>query len=169
MSNIILVGMPGSGKSTLGIILARRLGYGYLDTDSFISQREKSTLQTIIDTKGLGYFLDTEARVGSEIVCDRVIIATGGSMILSDEAMDNLSSLGTIIYIDVGLDELRKRIGNYSDRGIACNPGETLDDILAQREPLYKKYSDITIKYKAGDSLEETADKIVKTLRELSD
>lgn len=99
MDNIILVGMPGCGKSTLGVVLARKLGYGYLDTDSFISQREKSTLQDIIDKHGLNYFLDIESSVGSEIVCDRVIIATGGSMIMSEKAMDNLKSLGKVIYI----------------------------------------------------------------------
>lgn len=164
MNNIILVGMPGSGKSTLGIILARRLGYGYLDTDSFISQREKSTLQGIIDTKGLPYFLETESQVGSEIVCDRVIIATGGSMILSEEAMNNLCSLGKVIYIDVPLDELKKRLGNYADRGVACSENQTLEDILKERQPLYEKYSDIKVTYKIGSSLEETADDILKKL-----
>lgn len=164
MNNIILVGMPGSGKSTLGIILARRLGYGYLDTDSFISQREKSTLQGIIDTKGLPYFLKTESQVGSEIVCDRVIIATGGSMILSEEAMNNLCSLGKVIYIDVPLDELKKRLGNYADRGVACSENQTLEDILKERQPLYEKYSDIKVTYKIGSSLEETADDILKKL-----
>lgn len=164
MNNIILVGMPGSGKSTLGIILARRLGYGYLDTDSFISQREKSTLQGIIDTKGLPYFLETERQVGSEIVCDRVIIATGGSMILSEEAMNNLCSLGKVIYIDVPLDELKKRLGNYADRGVACSENQTLEDILKERQPLYEKYSDIKVTYKIGSSLEETADDILKKL-----
>ncbi|MBQ5398301.1 MAG: shikimate kinase [Ruminococcus sp.] len=164
MNNIILVGMPGSGKSTLGIILARRLGYGYLDTDSFISQREKSTLQGIIDTKGLAYFLETESQVGSEIVCDRVIIATGGSMILSEEAMNNLCSLGKVIYIDVPLDELKKRLGNYADRGVACSENQTLEDILKERQPLYEKYSDIKVTYKIGSSLEETADDILKKL-----
>lgn len=165
MNNIILVGMPGSGKSTLGIILARRLGYGYLDTDSFISQREKSTLQGIINAKGLDYFLETESQVGREIICDRVVIATGGSMIMSEEAMKNLCSLGTVIYIDVALSELKKRLGNYADRGVACKKGETLEEILARREPLYKKYSDIKVTYKSGDSLEETVDSILTKLK----
>ena len=164
MNNIILVGMPGSGKSTLGIILARRLGYGYLDTDSFISQREKSTLQGIIDSKGLDYFLETESNVGKEIICDRVVIATGGSMIMAKDAMENLSSLGTVIYIDVELDELKRRLGNYADRGIACKDGESLEDILRERKPYYEKYSDLTIKYKDGSSLEETVDEILKLL-----
>ena len=165
MNNIILVGMPGSGKSTLGIILARRLGYGYLDTDSFISQREKNTLQGIIDSKGLDYFLETESQVGREIICDRVVIATGGSMIMSEEAMKNLCSLGTVIYIDVALSELKKRLGNYADRGVACKKGETLEEILKRREPLYKKHSDIKVTYKSGDSLEETVDSIITKLK----
>ncbi len=165
MQNIILIGMPGSGKSTLGVILARRLGYGYLDTDSFISQKEKSTLQGIIDTKGLDYFLDVESEIGSEIVCDRVIIATGGSMVMAESAMEHLKELGTIIYINVPLDELRRRLGNYKDRGIAMKNGEGLEAILAEREPQYLKYADIIVDYHNGDNLEQTVDNIIDKLR----
>lgn len=164
MDNIILIGMPASGKSTLGVILARKLGYGYLDTDSFISQREKSTLQGIIDKHGLKYFLNIESSVGSEIVCDRVIIATGGSMVMAEEAMKNLKSLGTVIYINVPLDELKRRLNDYSDRGIAKNDGETLEDIFNIRSPYYKKYADVTVDYKEGNSLEETAEDIIKVI-----
>ena len=165
MDNIILIGMPGSGKSTLGGVLARKLGYGYLDTDSFISQREKSTLQGIIDKNGLDYFLNIEKSVGSEIICDRVVIATGGSMIMSDEAMNHLKKLGTVIYINVPIKELKRRLGNFSDRGIAMKSGETLEDILKLRAPLYYKYADIEIKFKEGNSLEQTADDIIKELK----
>lgn len=164
MDNIILIGMPGCGKSTLGVVLARKLGYGYLDTDSFISQREKSTLQDIIDKRGLNYFLDIESSVGSEIVCDRVIIATGGSMIMSEKAMDNLKSLGKVIYINVPIDELKRRLGNFSDRGIAMKNGETLDDILKKRTPYYSKYADLVVDYKDGNSLEETVNDIIEHL-----
>ncbi len=164
MDNIILVGMPGCGKSTLGVVLARKLGYGYLDTDSFISQREKSTLQDIIEKHGLNYFLDIESSVGSEIVCDRVIIATGGSMIMSEKAMDNLKSLGKVIYINVPIDELKRRLGNFSDRGIAMKNGETLDDILKKRTPYYNKYADLVVDYKDGNSLEETVNDIIEHL-----
>ena len=156
--------MPGCGKSTLGVVLARKLGYGYLDTDSFISQREKSTLQDIIDQRGLNYFLDIESSVGSEIVCDRVIIATGGSMIMSEKAMDNLKSLGKVIYINVPIDELKRRLGNFSDRGIAMKNGETLDDILKKRTPYYNKYADLVVDYKDGNSLEETVNDIIEHL-----
>ncbi len=164
MDNIILIGMPASGKSTLGVILARRLGYGYLDTDSFISQREKCTLQTIIDTKGLDAFLEIESSVGSEIVCDRVIIATGGSMVLSEAAMDNLKNLGTVIYINVPLQELKRRLKDYSDRGIAMKNGETIEDIFNIRSPYYEKYADIVVDYKDGNSLEETVEDIIKAI-----
>lgn len=164
MDNIILIGMPGCGKSTLGVVLARKLGYGYLDTDSFISQREKSTLQDIIDKRGLNYFLDIESSVGSEIVCDRVIIATGGSMIMSEKAMDNLKSLGKVIYINVPIDELKRRLGNFSDRGIAMKNGEALEDILKKRTPYYNKYADLVVDYKDGNSLEETVNDIIEHL-----
>ncbi len=156
--------MPGSGKSTLGVVLARRLGYGYLDTDSFISQREKSTLQGIIEKQGLKRFLEIEKSVGSEIVCDRVIIATGGSMVMSKEAMENLKSIGKVVYINVPVDELKRRLGNFSDRGIAMSENETLEDVLKKRTPYYNKYADITVNYKAGNSLEETVEDIIKAL-----
>ncbi|MCH5304061.1 MAG: shikimate kinase [Ruminococcus sp.] len=164
MDNIILIGMPGSGKSTLGVVLARKLGYGYLDTDSFISQREKCTLQDIIDKKGLDCFLEIEKSVGSEIVCDRVIIATGGSMVMAKEAMEHLKELGTVIYINVPIEELKRRLGNFSDRGIAMKNDETLEDILNLRTPYYDKYADIVVNFKDGNSLEETVDDIVKAL-----
>lgn len=157
--------MPGSGKSTLGVILARRLGYGYLDTDSFISQKEKSTLQGIIDKKGLDYFLKTESEIGCEIVCDRVVIATGGSMVMAHDAMEHLKELGTVVYISVPLPELRRRLGNYKDRGIAMKDGESLETILAEREPYYKKYADITVSYRDGDDLEQTVDNVIDKLK----
>lgn len=164
MDNIILIGMPGSGKSTIGVVLARKLGYGYLDTDSFISQREKSTLQGIIDKYGLKKFLEIESSVGQEIVCDRVIIATGGSMVMSSPAMENLKSLGKVIYINVPIDELKRRLKDYCDRGIAKNDNETLEDIFKTRSPYYKKFADITVDYKKGNSLEETAEEIIKAI-----
>ncbi len=164
MDNIILIGMPSCGKSTLGVVLARKLGYGYLDTDSFISQREKSTLQGIIDKYGLERFLEIESSVGSEIVCDRVIIATGGSMVMSEEAMNNLKSLGKVVYINVPIKELERRLKDFSERGIAKNDGETLEDIYNKRKPFYDKYADITVDYKDGCSLEETVEGIIKAI-----
>lgn len=164
MDNIILIGMPSCGKSTLGVVLARKLGYGYLDTDSFISQREKSTLQGIIDKYGLERFLEIESSVGSEIVCDRVIIATGGSMVMSEEAMNNLKSLGKVVYINVQIKELKHRLKDFSERGIAKSDGETLEDIYNKRKPFYDKYADITVNYKDGCSLEETVEDIIKAI-----
>lgn len=165
MNNIILVGMPGSGKSTLGVVLARRLGYGFMDTDSLISCREKKTLQEIIDEKGIEEFKKTESETGENIVCDRVIIATGGSMIMAPGAMEHLKELGCVVYINVPLRELKKRLGNFNTRGIIMNGGETLEDVLRRRSPLYEKYADITVNYKKGDSLEKTVDRIVEKLR----
>ena len=162
--NIILTGMPGSGKSTLGVVLARKLGYGFMDTDSVISQKEKKTLQSIIDEKGLDYFLGIECEIGSTVMCDRVIIATGGSMVMSGEAMEHLKEIGTVVFIDVPIEELRRRLGNFGDRGIAMQGTETLDDVLKTRLPYYEKYADIVVKYKNGNSLEETVDDIIKAL-----
>ena len=156
--------MPGCEKSTLGVILARRLGFGFLDTDLFFSQKEKNTLQGIISSKGLDYFLRVENEIGSEIVCDRVVIATGGSMIMAEEAMENLSKLGTVVFIRVAVNELKQRLRDYSDRGIAMKEGETIESIARLREPYYVKYADIILDYSAGDSLEQTVDKLIGEL-----
>ena len=126
--------------------------------------QEKSTLQGIIDSKGLEYCLDTESAIGCEIVCDRVVIATGGSMVMAKDAMEYLRELGTVVYINVPLDELRRRLGNYKDRGIAMKDGESLETIFSEREPYYKKYADITVDYISGNDLEQTVDNVIDKL-----
>lgn len=145
MSNIVLIGMPGSGKSTLGVLLAKALGYSFIDTDLIISQKANKTLQQILDSDGLDSFLELEERVGYELKCDKTVIATGGSMVLSGKAMQNLSSDATVVYINVPFDEIKRRVTNIKTRGIAFRENETLEIIYGNREPLYKKYADITV------------------------
>lgn len=163
MKNIILVGMPGSGKSTVGVLLAKTIGYSFIDTDLIISRLAGKPLQKILDDDGLDGFLKLEEKVGKELKCDYTVVATGGSMVMSEAAMQNLKSNGTVVYINVPLVEIKRRVTNIKTRGIAFRKGETLDDVFEIRTPLYKKYADITVDFSKG-SIEKTVEKIVKSL-----
>lgn len=150
-SNIVLVGMPGSGKSTVGVILAKYLALDFVDTDILICRREGATLQEILDQRGLEPFLAAEeAAVCSRPYCDSVV-ATGGSVILSQPAMTHLARDSRIVFLDVPLEELSRRITNLESRGIAFAPGQTLADLYAQRTPLYRQWADITIQTPVED------------------
>ena len=164
MSNVILVGMPGCGKSTVGDVLAKSLGYDFTDTDLIISKKVGKKLQSIIDEDGIEYFLQAENQVGKELCCQETVVATGGSMIMNEDAVKHLKSIGKIVYINVPLATLKKRITNMKTRGIVFGKGETLDDVFANRTPLYEKYADIIINVSKSNSLEQTVNKIVKEL-----
>ena len=162
MKNVVMVGMPGSGKSTIGVILAKSLGFDFVDTDLVICKREGKKLQEIIDTEGLEKFLEIEQQVGEEISPVNSVVATGGSMILSDEAMKNLKKDGIVVYVEVPLKILKKRITNMKTRGIAFKKGETLEDIFRVRTPLYEKYADITITADENTVPEDCVNQIVE-------
>ena len=170
MENIVLIGMPGSGKSTLGVLLAKALGYSFIDTDLIISRMANKPLQKILNEDGLDSFLQLEEKVGKELECDTTIIATGGSMVMSEKAMLNLKKYGKVLYINVPLDEIKKRVTNIKTRGIAFNKGETLDDVYRVRVPLYEKYADITVDFcdTSKNSIEETVDRMVEQIENLS-
>ena len=142
MSNIVLIGMPGCGKSTIGVILAKTLGIGFVDTDLIIQQRENRLLQDIIDKNGIDFFLDCEAEAVKTVECDNVAIATGGSVVYREDAINHLKNDGKIFYLDVPLDEIKKRLSNISTRGIAAKKNDSIENIFAEREALYKKYAD---------------------------
>ncbi len=163
MSNIILIGMPGCGKSTVGVILAKTMGIGFVDTDLIIQQREKRLLQNIIDTDGIDYFLDCEAEAVKSLDCDNCVIATGGSVVYRDVAIEHLKKNGKIIFLDVPLDEIKRRLNNISTRGIAAQKNDTIDDIYNERIALYNKYADIKLSLD-GISVEQTVEKICKIL-----
>lgn len=166
MDNIILIGMPGCGKSTVGVVLAKTLGFDFTDTDLLICKREGSTLQKLIEDRGLEYFQQVETEVGKELQVSRTVVATGGSMVLYEEAMKSLKEKGKVVFIDVELEELVRRITNITTRGITFKDGETLEDIYHSRRPFYKIYADVTINV-CDSSVEQTVEKLVEELKML--
>ena len=145
MKNIILIGMPGAGKSTVGVVLAKRIGYTFLDSDLLIQEHEKKLLHEIITQKGLDRFEQIENKINASIQTDHTVIATGGSVVYGIEAMMHLKSIGSVIYLKLDYEELEKRLGDLTERGVAVRSGQTLADLYEERTPLYKKYADITI------------------------
>lgn len=165
MNNIVLIGMPGSGKSTIGVILAKRLGYDFVDTDNLISDREKTTLQDIIDKKGVSEFLKIEGIVGEELNIDNTVIATGGSMVFSDSAMKNLLKDSKCVFIDVPLPEIKRRVKNIDTRGIAMEKDDTLDTLYEKRMPKYREYADITVEVKQNSKIDNVVSKILDMIK----
>ncbi|MGN0488663.1 MAG: shikimate kinase [Ruminococcus sp.] len=163
-NNIILIGMPGSGKSTVGVLLAKQLGYNFVDTDLLISRKGDKPLQEIIDNEGLERFSQLESTVGETLDCDKTVVATGGSMVLCDKAMENLKALGKVVYLEVPVKELERRLVNFKTRGIVMRKGETIKDILNKRQAYYEKYADIVIKESPNSHMAENIEKILEKL-----
>lgn len=144
-NNITLIGMPASGKSTVGVLLAKRLGYSFVDVDIMIQEKEQRLLKEIIEQDGLEGFKEVENRVNAELNVKRSVIAPGGSVIYGNEAMSHLKTISTIIYLRLSYEEVEDRLGDLKDRGVAVEAGMTLRDLYDERVPLYEKYADITI------------------------
>jgi shikimate kinase len=161
-NNITLIGMPASGKSTVGVILAKILGLSFVDTDLVIQQREGALLCDIISERGLEGFLKAEESAVLSISPSNTVIATGGSVVYSEAGMEYLKSLGKVVYLKVEKEDLFKRLHNIKQRGVVLSPGETLDEMYATRSVLYEKYADIVID-ETNASVEET----VEMIREL--
>lgn len=164
MENIVLIGMPGAGKSTVGVLLAKTLGYAFLDTDLVIQEREGMLLQPLVDALGVEAFLDVEAETICSVEGTRTVIAPGGSAVCRERAMEHLKKLGQVIYLHLPLEELEHRLGNISTRGIAMAPGQTLADIFAARAPLYRQYADLTVNV-GNQTLEETVAQVMGALQ----
>lgn len=147
LDNVILIGMPGAGKSTLGVVLAKILGYEFIDADLLIQSKLDKTLQKIIDACGPDGFIEVENEVLCTLSAKRAVIATGGSAVYSDEAMKHLGSLGTIVYLRVSYEELESRLGGLHERGVVMKNGigMSLHDLFEERRPLYEQYADVTI------------------------
>lgn len=143
--NIILIGMPGCGKSTVGVLLAKTLGKHFLDTDVRIQAAQGRCLQDIIDTDGLEVFCGIESDYLLALQQTNTIIATGGSAVYSCVAMEHLRSIGVVVFLDISLQEIEKRIKNLAVRGVVMDPGETLQTLYAKRRSLYKQFAEKTI------------------------
>lgn len=143
--NIVLIGMPGAGKSTIGVILAKTLGFSFCDTDLIIQKNEGHTLQEIISEKGLKYFLVKEKDIVSSLDLEQHVIAPGGSVIYHSNTIDHLKKNGLVIYLDVPYKELKKRIANMKTRGIVMSSTQSFQDIFDERATLYKKFADKTL------------------------
>jgi shikimate kinase len=144
-NSVSLIGMPGSGKSTIGIVLAKALGYSFVDTDVLIQSAEKNLLQEIINDRGIAYFLEIEEKAILSVSGGSRVIATGGSAVYGEKAMRHLQDLGMVIYLRMDLETIVKRIRNFETRGIVIGADQTVEDIYRIRAPLYEKYARLTI------------------------
>lgn len=162
--NITLIGMPGVGKSTLGVVLAKVLGYQFLDADLLIQKQEKRRLYQIIEQEGIEGFKAIENRVNASIEAENTVIATGGSVVYCEEAMEHLKSIGKVVYLKLSLKPLSRRLGNLKGRGVLLKDGQTLKDLYEERVPLYEKYADIVLDEEGKDleaSLQALLDKLM--------
>lgn len=163
--NIVLIGMPGVGKSTIGVVLAKVLGYQFVDADLLIQEAEGKLLSELIEENGTDGFIEIENRVNSQIQTHRSVIATGGSVVYGKEAMEHLKSIGTVVYLKQNLRVLQRRLRNLKGRGVVLKEGQTLVDLYKERTVLYEKYADITVdQYK--QSIEQTLKAVRKVLEE---
>ena len=143
--NIILIGMPGSGKSTVGVVLAKALGYRFIDSDLLIQETLGDRLSEIIEKEGIPEFHRLENIINLRINPENTVIATGGSAIYGEEAMNHFRQIGTVIYLKLSYEEIEKRLGDLKMRGITIKEGETLKDLYEERIPLYEKYAHVVL------------------------
>lgn len=162
--NIILIGMPGSGKSTCGVVAAKLLLKNFFDTDLLIQNREGRRLQQIIDEKGLDYFARAEEEAVLSLDIAGTVIATGGSVVYSSAAMDHLRRMGKVIYLHLEYETMCRRIQNLDSRGVVLQGGYTLQDMYKERLPLYRRYADAVIKCD-NNTVEQTAQQIARCAR----
>lgn len=161
--NIVLIGMPASGKSTVGVILAKLIKYRFVDTDLILQESTDQTLIEIISERGLDGFIQFENETVAQLSAKRSVIATGGSVIYGEEAMANLREQGTVVYLKHRYEVIESRLTNITTRGVAMREDETLYDLFQQRTPLYEKYADIILEAD-GLTTEQTVEKIRDTL-----
>lgn len=143
--NIVLIGMPGAGKSSLGVILAKVLGFRFIDADILIQEREGRLLKDIIKEEGLDGFIQIENEVNASILTNHTVIATGGSVIYGEAAMEHLSSIGIIVYLKLDYQTIANRLGNIRQRGVVLKAGQDLEGLYKERCPLYERYADLII------------------------
>lgn len=167
MDNLILIGLPSAGKSTVGVVLAKMLGMDFVDGDLLIQREERATLPQLIDALGPEGFLGVENRVLSALTCENTVVATGGSAVYSDEAMAHLKELGRVIYLRISYDEMARRLGDIHQRGVVMRRGAgmSLRDMYEERLPLYEAWADDIVDAD-GITLAEAARKVFALVAE---
>ena len=164
-SNITLVGMPASGKSTIGVLLAKRLGYSFVDVDIVIQEKTGQLLKEIITERGTEGFLKVEEDVNAGLELEHSVIAPGGSVIYGPKAMEHLHEISTVVYLKLSYEDVKQRLGDLKDRGVALKDGMTLLDLYKERVPLYEKYADVTID-ETGKTLGACVDELRKIMEQ---
>ena len=161
--NIVLIGMPGVGKSTVGVVLAKALGYNFVDADLVIQQQTGKLLCELIAEHGTEGFLEIEDEVNSRIEGHKAVIATGGSAVYCANAMEHYKEIATVLYLSVSYATLEERLGDLKNRGVVLNDGQTLKDLYDERTAYYEKYVDVTVN-EEGLSIRETIDAVKEKL-----
>ena len=164
MNNVILIGMPGVGKSTLGVILAKLLGLRFTDTDLIIQEKCDDLLKNIIANNGIDGFIETENRICCGINVSNTVIATGGSVIYGKEAMEHFRNIGTVIYLKQEFDVINKRLNDLKGRGVILRDGQTLRELFDERSPLYEKYAHLTVPMTENGTVENNIELVLKAL-----
>ena len=159
MKNVVLIGMPGSGKSTVGVVLAKKLGYRFLDSDLVIQETCGKLLYQLIDEKGEAGFLMLENEINASIMADHTVIATGGSAVYGKDAMSHFGKMGQIVYLKLPYEELKERLGDLHERGVVLKEGYTLLDLYEERVPLYERYAGVVIEC-SGKSIRQVVEEI---------
>jgi len=162
--NIVLIGMPACGKSTIGVQLAKWLSMGFIDTDLLVQARAGGSMQAFQDANGMDAYQTLECDTVKSVVCENCVIATGGSAVYCDGAMNHLKNIAKIIFLNVPIEEIKQRIGDTSRRGVVIKPGMTLDDLYVERHPLYLEYADVVI-----DCAGKPQDQLLKEVIQLVD
>ena len=163
MKNIVFIGLPASGKSTVGVVVAKRLGYKFVDTDLVIQEVEKRLLKEIIAEEGNEGFLRIEDRVNAEIQEERAVISPGGSVVYCENAMRHYKETGMIVYLHTSYETINNRLHNAKNRGVVLKDGQTLKDLYEERSALFERYADLTIS-EEGRDLEETIEEVLRVL-----
>ena len=166
MKNIIFIGMPASGKSTVGVVVAKRLGFDFVDTDLLIQKQEGKLLKDIIAEKGNAAFLQIENQVNRDLQVNASVIAPGGSVVYCEEAMRHYQEIGTVIYLKTSYEHIAKRIENAKSRGVVLQEGQTLRDVYEERVKLFEKYAEYTVS-EEGLSLEETIEEVLNLIEKI--
>ena len=163
MKSIILIGMPAVGKSTVGVVVAKRLGYEFIDTDLLIQKQENRLLKEIIEDEGIDGFLRIENQVNCDVQAERAVISPGGSVVYCQEAMEHYKKIGVVVYLRASFETINNRIRNAKNRGVVLKEGQTLERLYEERVKLFEKYADITID-EEGKELGETIELVLQRL-----